>query len=189
MADTVMRDTRWDPLRTRPARLTILGLMVVLLVAIPVVWITLPALAALGVIVVAVGAWWALWMSVRVIADLPEQYLDERQARARDRANVEAHRGFAGLTLLGATIALCAFVVVSENDVVTVKLSWGLAMAVFWALEGLALTLPSIVLALREPDHTWHHPGHPPVTNPRSAPRPERAAPHRHCPGSGTSAA
>jgi hypothetical protein len=93
-------------------------------------------------------------MSVRVIADLPEEYLDERQARVRDRAFVDAYRWFAGLTLLAATIALVWFVAVSENDVATVEISWGQAMAVFWAFEGLALTLPSIVLALREADRT-----------------------------------
>lgn len=92
MVETVMRDTRWDRLRTRPARLAIVAVMIALLVAIPVAWITLPALAALGVIVVAIGAWWALRMSVRVVADLPEEYLDERQARMRDRAYVDAYR-------------------------------------------------------------------------------------------------
>lgn len=154
MVDSVMRDTRWDRLRTRPARLTIVAVMVTLLVAIPIAWITLPAIAALGVIGVATGAWWALRMSVRVIADLPEDYLDERQARVRDRAYVDAYRWFAGLTLLGATAGLLWFVAVSTNDVATVEISWGDAMAIFWTLEGLALTLPSIVLALREPDRT-----------------------------------
>ncbi len=152
MVETVMLDTRWDRLRTRPARLTIVAVMIALLVAIPVAWITLPALAALGLITVAIGAWWALRMSVRVIADLPEEYLDERQTRVRDRAYVEAYRWFASLTLLGATVVLFWFVLVSENDVAKVELSWGLAMAIFWAFEGLALTLPSIVLALREPN-------------------------------------
>lgn len=56
--------------------------------------------------------------------------------------------------MLGATLALFWVVVVNENDSVTLELSWGHAMAFFWAFEGLALTLPSIVLALREPDPT-----------------------------------
>ena len=146
-----MSDTRWDRLRTRPARVGIVAAMIALLVAVPVAWLTLPALAALGVLVVAIGVWWALRMSVRVIADLPEEYLDERQTRVRDRAYVDAYRWFAGLTLLAATIALVWFVAVSENDVATVEISWNQAMAVFWAFEGLALTLPSIVLALASP--------------------------------------
>ena len=147
-----MSDTRWDRLRTRPARVGIVAAMIALLVAVPVAWLTLPALAALGVLVVAIGVWWALRMSVRVIADLPEEYLDERQTRVRDRAYVDAYRWFAGLTLLAATIALVWFVAVSENDVATVEISWNQAMAVFWVFEGLALTLPSMVLALREPN-------------------------------------
>ncbi|MEN9620274.1 MAG: hypothetical protein RL499_467 [Actinomycetota bacterium] len=154
MADTVMRDTTWDWMRTRRARLTIVGVMVALLVAVPVAWLTLPALAALGVIAIAAVVWWALRMSVRVVADLPEDYLDERQARVRDRAYVDAYRWFAGITLLAATVALVWFVATSENDVITVDITWAGAMAVFWAFEGLALTLPSIVVALREPDRT-----------------------------------
>lgn len=154
MADTVMRDTRWDGLRTRGARRGIVAIMIALLIAMPVAWLTLPALAALGVIGLAAIAWWALRMSVRVVADLPDEYLDERQARVRDRAYVEAYKWFAGITLLAATIALIAFVVASDDDLVTIELSWGAVMAIFWAVEGLALALPSIVLALREPDRT-----------------------------------
>ncbi len=154
MAETAMRDTRWDWMRTRGARLTIVGVMIAMLVAIPLSWIFWPSLAALGVIGLAAVVWWALRMSVRVIADLPEEYLDERQARVRDRAYVEAYRWFAGLTLAAATAALIVFVVASENDVVSIDLTWSVAMAIFWTFEGLALTLPSIVLALREGDRT-----------------------------------
>lgn len=154
MADTVMRDTRWDWMRSRRARRGIVALMIALLVAVPVAWLTLPSLAALGVIGLAAIAWWALRMSVRVVADLPDEYLDERQARLRDRAYLDAYRWFAGITLLAATVALIGFIIANENDVVTIELSWAGAMAIFWTFEGLALTLPSIVLALREPDRT-----------------------------------
>lgn len=154
MADTVMRDTRWDWMRTRRARRGIVALMIALLIAVPVAWLTLPALAALGVIVIAAVVWRALRMSVRVVADLPEEYLDERQSRVRDRAYVGAYKWFAGITLLAATAALVWFVAVSNDDLVTLELSWGGVMAIFWAFEGLALTLPSIVLALNEPDRT-----------------------------------
>ncbi len=154
MADTVMRDTKWDWMRTRRARLTIVGVMIALLVAIPVAWLILPALAALGVIGFAGVVWWALRMSVRVVADLPDEYLDERQARVRDRAYLDAYRWFAGITLVAASATLVWFIAASENDVITVDITWAGAMAVFWTFEGLALTLPSIVLALREPDRT-----------------------------------
>lgn len=154
MADTVMRDTKWDWMRTRRARLTIVGVMIAMLIAIPVAWMTVPSLAALGVVALAAIVWWALRMSVRVVADLPDEYLDERQARVRDRAYLEAYRWFASITLLAATAALIWFVATSENDLVTVDITWAGAMAVFWTFEGLALTLPSIVIALREPDRT-----------------------------------
>ncbi len=154
MAETVMRDTRWNWLRTRRARLGIVALMIVMLIAIPVAWLTLPALAALGVIALAVVVWWALRMSVRVVADLPEEYLDERQARVRDRSYVDAYRWFAGITLAAATAALVWFVIVSIDDVVVLELTWAGAMAIFWTFEGLALALPSMVLAVRERDRT-----------------------------------
>ena len=154
MAGTVMRDTRFDWMRTRRARVSIVAVMIALLVAIPVAWMTLPALAALGVIALAAVVWWALRMSVRVVADLPDEYLDERQARVRDRAYLEAYRWFAGITLLAASAALVWFVGTSENDLVTVDITWAGAMAVFWTFEGLALTLPSMVIAVREPDRT-----------------------------------
>ena len=154
MAETVMRDTRFDWMRTRRARVSIVAVMIALLVAIPVAWMTLPALAALGVIALAAVVWWALRMSVRVVADLPDEYLDERQARVRDRAYLEAYRWFAAITLLAASAALVWFVGTSENDLVTVDITWAGAMAVFWTFEGLALTLPSMVIAVREPDRT-----------------------------------
>lgn len=154
MADSVMRDTRFDWMRTRGARRGIVALMIVMLIAMPVAWMTLPSLAALGVVALAAIVWWALRTSVRVVADLPEEYLDERQARVRDRAYVDAYRWFAGITLAAATVALVWFVVVSIDDAVLVEVTWNGAMAVFWAFEGLALALPSMVLALRERDRT-----------------------------------
>lgn len=154
MADSVMRDTRFDWMRTRAARRGIVALMIAMLVAMPVAWMTLPSLAALGVVGLAAIVWWALRMSVRVVADLPEEYLDERQARVRDRAYVDAYRWFAGITLAAATVALVWFVVVSIDDAVLVEVTWSGAMAVFWTFEGLALALPSMVLALRERDRT-----------------------------------
>lgn len=154
MADSVMRDTRFDWMRTRAARRGIVALMIAMLVAMPVAWMTLPSLAALGVVGLAAIVWWALRMSVRVVADLPEEYLDERQTRVRDRAYVDAYRWFAGITLAAATVALVWFVVVSIDDAVLVEVTWNGAMAVFWTFEGLALALPSMVLALRERDRT-----------------------------------
>lgn len=154
MADSVMRDTRFDWMRTRAARRGIVALMIAMLVAMPVAWMTLPSLAALGVVGLAAIVWWALRMSVRVVADLPEEYLDERQARVRDRAYVDAYRWFAGITLAAATVALVWFVVVSIDDAVLVEVTWNGAMAVFWTFEGLALALPSMMLALRERDRT-----------------------------------
>lgn len=149
MAATVMRDTRWNWLRTRRSRVALVVLMIVVLVADIAAWMLAPVA---GILIVLLGAavWFALRMSVRVVADLPEEYLDERQNSVRNRAYLDAYRWFGGVTLIGASVALLLFVVASTNDTLTVTLSYGGMMAAFWTFEGLALTLPSMVLALRE---------------------------------------
>jgi Ca2+/Na+ antiporter len=149
MAETVMRDTRWDWLRTRRSRIALVALMIVALAANAVAWLLIP-LAGIVFVLIAAVLWWALRMSVRVVADLPEEYLDERQNRVRDRAYVEAYRLFAGVTLVAATAALVLFIVASTDDQWTVTLTYGGVMAAFWTFEGLALALPSMVIALRE---------------------------------------
>ena len=149
MAETVMRDTRWDWLRTRRSRIALVVLMVVALAANAIAWLIIP-LAGIVFVLIAAVIWWALRMSVRVVADLPEEYLDERQNRVRDRAYVEAYRLFAGVTLVAATAALVLFIIASTDDQWTVTLTYGGVMAAFWTFEGLALALPSMVIALRE---------------------------------------
>ncbi len=69
--DSVMRDTRFDRLRTRRSRITLVALMIVVLIANAAAWILIPLA---GIVFVLIGAvvWWALRMSVRVVADLPE---------------------------------------------------------------------------------------------------------------------
>lgn len=147
--DSVMRDTRFDWLRTRRSRIALVALMIVVLVANAAAWLLIPLA---GIVFVLIGAvvWWALRMSVRVVADLPEEYLDERQNQVRDRAYVDAYRWFAAVTLVAATAGLVLFIIFSTDDQWTVTLSYGGLMAAFWTFEGLALALPSMALALRE---------------------------------------
>jgi len=149
-AETAMHDTRFDWLRTRGSRITLVVLLSVLLAAMTPIWIILPGVAALGFVILAIVLWLALRVSVRVVADLPEEYLDERQNRVRDRAYLDAYRWFAGITLLAATAGLIAFLALSSDDRLDVTLTWGALMGIFWTFEGLALTLPSMVVAVRE---------------------------------------
>jgi len=102
-------------------------------------------------VIAAAVVWWMLRMSVRLVADLPEQYLDERQADLRNRSYVESYRWFAGLVVLLCSAGLLAFIVLGEDpDTWKVAVSYNAVMGLFWMLEAAALSIPSIVLALRD---------------------------------------
>lgn len=149
--EAIMADTRFAALRTRPARVALATTMIVLIAAIPLAWVFLGSIP--GVIAVIVGAvvWWLLRMSVRLVADLPEAYLDERQATLRNRLYVDAYRWLGGLVILLASAGLLAFIVLGQDtDTWKIALSYNAVMGIFWLLEAAALSIPSIVVALRE---------------------------------------
>jgi len=147
--DSVMRDTRFDWLRTRRSRIALVALMVVILIVNAAVWVMLPP-AGIFCVLIGIVVGWALRMSVRAIADLPEEYLDERQNQVRDRAYADAYRWFVEATLVAAIITLLLYFLLSTDDQWTVTLTFDGLAAAFWTFAGLALTLPSMVLALRE---------------------------------------
>jgi hypothetical protein len=152
-AERVLHDTRYDALRTRRARIALVALLVALIAATPFVWLTGGAIPGLIAVAVAVGALAFVRVSIRVVADLPADVLDERQRSVRDRAYVEAYRWFAGLMIVGACAGLVAVLVnVDDTDTWTVDITWNAAMAVFWPIQLLAMSLPSIVVALGESD-------------------------------------
>lgn len=149
-AQTRLHDHRLDRLRTRRARRALVAVTGLLAVALPAAFL---AGTSVGVVVLALtaGAWTALGQSVRTVADLPDEHLDERQVRVRDRAYVEAYRWLSVLTILLGGSGLLAFMLLRRDpaaDVLTV--SWDVAMGVFWFAAAAALALPSMVLALRE---------------------------------------
>lgn len=149
-AQVQLHDHRLDRLRTRRARRALVAVTALLAVALPAAFL---AGTSVGVVVLALtaGAWYALGQSVRTVADLPEEHLDERQVRVRDRAYVEAYRWLSVLTILLGGAGLLAFMLLRRDpagDVLTV--SWDMAMGVFWLATAAVLVLPSMVLALRE---------------------------------------
>jgi len=147
--DSVMRDTRLDWLRTRRSRIVLVALMVVILIANAAVWVMLPQAGIFWVLIgIVVG--WALRMSVRAMADLPEEYLDERQNQVRNRAYADAYRWFVEATLTAAVITLLLYLFLSTDDQLTVTFTFDGLAAAFFTFAGLAYTLPSMVLALRE---------------------------------------
>jgi hypothetical protein len=152
-AERILSDTRFAALRTRRARLALVTVQIVLMVAVPVAWLTLGAIAGLVAVLAAIGVLYLLRQSVRVVADLPDHVLDERQLALRNAMYVEAYRYLAGLVVLMAMIGLVAFIAnAGETDTWAVELTWDGVMAVFWLVELLALALPTMVVAVRERD-------------------------------------
>lgn len=150
-AARVMSDTRFQRLRTRPVRTALAITMIALIFVIPLTWITLGSIAGIITVLVGVLVWWLLRMSVRLLADLPEEFLDERQASLRNRSYVEAYRWFAGLVVILVSAGLVASIVGGDDtDTWRVALDYDTVMGMFWMIEAAALSIPSVVLALRD---------------------------------------
>lgn len=149
--ERLMTDTRFQALRTHRARIALAVAMIALFVVIPAAWILLGSIAGIVAVLVGIVVWWMLRMSVRLVADLPEEYLDERQRTLRNRSYVDAYRWFGGLVILVASSGIIAFIVLGEDpDSWNVTLNYDAVMGVFWMIEAAALSIPSIVLALRD---------------------------------------
>jgi hypothetical protein len=150
-AEKLMADTSYDRYRTRRARMLLVVGYLALLVLIPVAYLALNAFVGLLVVLATAGVWGLLRVSVRTIADLPDEYLDERQLAVRNASYVESYRYLGGAVALAATVGLFAFIINgTELDTWAVTLTWEGAMATFWVFLGLALGLPSMVLALND---------------------------------------
>lgn len=149
--ERIMTDTRFQGLRTRPARVGLSVTMIALMVAIPLTWVLAGSIAGIVAVGVAAVVWWLLRMSVRLLADLPEQYLDERQTELRNSVYVDAYRWFGGLVILSASAGILAFIVLGQDpETWSVDLDYNAVMGIFWMFEAAALSIPSIVLALRD---------------------------------------
>ena len=148
-AERLMADTHYDRLRTRPARIALVVGFVASLILVAVCYLALGTIAGILAVVLAIGVWVLLRLSVRTIADLPDEYLDERQAAIRNASYVQAYQWLGGLVGLLASGALLAFIVLGQDpDTWSVSITWNAAMAIFWVVLGLVLALPSMVLAL-----------------------------------------
>jgi hypothetical protein len=150
-AARIMADRRFQRLRSRGARIGLAVAMIGIIVVIPLTWVFLGSIAGVIAVLVGVVVWWALRMSVRLVADLPEEYLDERQSTLRNRVYVEAYRWFGALVVVLGSAGIVAFIVLGEDpDTWQVALNYNAVMGIFWMLEAAALSTPSIVLALRD---------------------------------------
>lgn len=150
-----LNDTKWDGLRTRRAKVVLLVVSNVailfgtgFLVAVgDNRWATYSLIHILLIFVF----WFLLRQSVRLVADAPEEALDEMMLQLRNRAYVIAFRW---LSVLGFVIitALMAFAIVSDFDEAgdgfnyLVPLTWPQVQAIFWLVVAYVLMLPSMAL-------------------------------------------
>ena len=156
--ENVMNDTKWDGIRTSRAQRILVALGVISLIASPVVfWFEdylKPGIGILTIIPIFL-IWWLLRISVRLVADAPDEFLDELQLQQRDRTYLHSFRILAGVS---SAIAVTLMIVVISMDVVTVgdveryrlDLTFGQVNAVVWAILGSIILVPNLVLAWRQ---------------------------------------
>jgi len=150
-AERVLNDVTFAMFRTRRARLALVVGTSLLIVLMAPAWTLGGSIVGILTVVAATVAWWLLKLSVRDVADLPDRFLDERQLAVRNQVYVEAYRWFAGVTVILASAGLVAFIALGEDpDTWTVDLTWDWCMALFWTVMASALSLPSMVLAIRD---------------------------------------
>lgn len=150
-----LNDTKWDGLRTRGAkRFLLLGSNIAILFGTGFLmavgdsdW-TLYSL--IHILLIAVF-WFLLRQSVRLIADAPDEALDERMVGLRDRAYLIAYRWLSALAFVGVT-ALMVFAIISDAQPDSdgfnylLEFTWPQVQAVFWVFAGYAFMLPSMAL-------------------------------------------
>ncbi|MFM2412043.1 MAG: hypothetical protein RLZZ587_376 [Actinomycetota bacterium] len=142
-----LNDTRWNALRTRPARRALVIGFSAAALALLVTAIDFGAGDVIngllsGIVFIALGGmlflgYFALRTSVRQLADAPDELLDERQIAVRNSVYLHAYR-------LSAAVMLCVLVV-ALFDI----LSWP---NVLFTVAMLMAALPSMVLAWQLPD-------------------------------------
>jgi hypothetical protein len=150
-------DQRFQRLRSRTARRILVIISALLCVGIIPGFAQGGSIVGIVVTIAAALSWWALRVSVRTVADLPDRFLDERQRAIRDRAYLGAYRIYTSIIGGLATIGLVAFIFVSENDAVTLTTTWNQAMGGVFFVLIIASVLPSMVVAWRDSGEQREH--------------------------------
>lgn len=154
-----LNDTRWDGLRSiRAKRFLLWGSNISICFGtgfLVGVGDNLWATYSLIHILMIFAFWFLLRTSTRLVADAPDEALDEMMISRRDRAHVLAFRFFAALTFTAGT-ALMVFAVVtdfqpdSDGFTYLVALTWPQVQAIFWAIFAYATMLPSMAMLFLE---------------------------------------
>jgi hypothetical protein len=148
-----LNDTKWDGLRTPSAkRFLLIGTNVVIIAGTGFLftvgdnaWSSYSLIQILLTFV----CWFLLRQSVRLVADAPEEALDERMVRLRDRSYLVAYRQLASLSAFLVT-ALMVYSVFTDAQTNSdgfnyqLALTWPQVQALFWLVFGYAFMLPSM---------------------------------------------
>jgi hypothetical protein len=153
--DAVMSDTKWDAIRTARAQRVLVFAGALSLIAAPTLfWFEdeiKSGIGILGVIPIFL-VWWLLRVSVRLVADAPDEYLDEYQVRQRDRTYLHSFRILAAV-VTALAVTLMVYVIssdyrsVGEIDYYSLELTFGQVNAVIWSILGSTILVPNMVLA------------------------------------------
>ena len=153
--DTVMHDTRWDGIRTARAQRILVVLGVLSLVGAPALFwfedFIKPGIGILGVIPIFL-VWWLIRVSVRLVADAPDEFLDELQVRQRDRTYLHSFRILAGLVSAMAVVLMIYVISMDYSSVNSIdyykfSMTFGQVNALIWAILGSVILVPNLVLA------------------------------------------
>jgi hypothetical protein len=150
-----LNDTKWDGLRTPGAKRALLwGTNIVVLFGTGFLFSVgdnaWAAYSLIHILLIFV-AWFLLRQSVRLIADAPEEALDERMIAQRNNSYLIAFRWLAGLSVAIAT-ALMTFAIFSDAQLDSdgfnyqLALTWPQVQAVFWLIFGYTFMLPSMAM-------------------------------------------
>lgn len=150
-----LNDTKWDGLRTpRAKRFLMISSNAVILFGTGFLvsvgdnaWAAYALIHALLIFV----SWFLLRQSVRLIADAPEEALDERMIRQRDRSYLVAYRWLAaaGVGLVTGLMLFSAFAdaqTSSDGFNYQLAFTWPQVQAIFWLIIGYSLMLPSMAM-------------------------------------------
>lgn len=151
----VMVDTKFDGLRTAGAKRALVFFGCFAIAAATLLY-WFEASLFLGAGLIGVGlvflAWWLLRLSTRLVADAPDEALDEFQVRQRDRTYLDAYRAL-GAVVTGLAILLMAVVISTDagkdGDVDRYQLTFdfGQATGVIWFCLSVTIMIPNLVLA------------------------------------------
>jgi hypothetical protein len=154
-----LNDTQWDGLRTRGSKIFLLIATNVFLLAGTVFLVVVGdnSWTALSLIYILLlfTFWFLLRKSVRLVADAPEEALDERLIQIRDRSYVIAYRWLSMLAILLA-IALLGFSIYTDSQPESdgfsynIPLTWPQVQAIFWLIFAYTAMLPSMAVIGQE---------------------------------------